>query len=143
MTIEKNSKTEYDQLIDQMIELEEKRKDVLRKLEELEKKEDIPYLRFATLCKWSHYKEVHALFNKWRKYIEYVPSDIQGSQHGRLIFKHENFDSVFVDLVHLINHDVIACSLSEFSRAIVELTNLGDSKDTVYKRLKRYKKIYK
>lgn len=142
--MEKKNKTEYETIVEEIIELEKKKKELLKKLFELEMKLGIPYLRFASLCKWSHFEEVHQIFLKWKSHVKFVPADSPDSS-GRLEFDLTalNENGIFRDFAHLINHDALNCSMREFARSIVDWTNLGDSEESVYTRLKRYKSNYK
>ena len=137
--------TKFDMLVEKVIDIEDGKAELIEKIKELEKQDGVPYLTFASLCKWEHYKEVHSIFRKWRNSLKFVPSISPDLEHGRLLF---NFDvyscqNVFIDLAHLINHDVLNCSLKEFARFIVEWTNLGDIDSNVYMQLRRYKDNYK
>ena len=145
MELENFTKKNYDGLIMQMIEIEKEKSKTIKNIKDLEVKQGIPYLRFATLCRWEHYEEVHRIFCKWRKGITYVPSDSPDCQHGKLIFDFEvySLQNILRDLAHLINHEALNCSMKEFARFIVEWTNLGDSEDNVYMQLRRYKDNYK
>lgn len=135
----------FDEIIDKMIKLEKEKEALLKKLADLEVTSGVPYLRFASLSKWDHYEEVHHVLQKWRKGLKYVPSDVPDSELGVLVFDFNVIGGMDVirDLVRLINHGALACSMKELARILVKRTNLGMSEEGVYSQLKRYKKIYK
>jgi hypothetical protein len=136
---------DFDALIQEIIELERKKEAALKRIAELETTQGIPYLRFASLCKWDHYEEVHGVFKKWRPALKYVSSDMPNSELGILVFDFSKiaYIDVVKDLVHLINHGALACSMRKLARVLVTRTNLSMSEESVYKLLKRYKKIFK
>lgn len=136
-------KTEFEELIEEIIKLEKEKAVVVEKILELGNRVGIPYLSFVLLCKLDHYAEVQKVFEKWKGNVEYVPSDTPDSKPGKLIFNEEIHDSVMKDLAILVNHKALACPTRQLIAFITERTNLGESIEAVGKKLKRNIKRFK
>lgn len=138
------SANKYVSIMKEMIKLEEERKKLLQQLKELEEEEGKPYYQLASLCNWDHCEEILNVFNRWKEGgLEYLPPDNSDSRSGKLLFNSDLVKSrVFKDLALLSNHGALACSINEISSIIVATTNLGESEESVRKRIVRCKKSF-
>ena len=139
------SADKYKNIMKGMIKLADERKKLLQQLKELEEEEGKPYYQLASLCNWDHSEEVLNVFNRWKESgLEYLPPEDPGSQSGKLLFNSDRIkSSVFKDLALLSNHGALNCSINTISGIIVATTDLGESEESVRKRLIRCKKRFK
>lgn len=135
----------YESLIEKMIELEDDMEKVIQQLKALEEKSNIPYFQLASLCKWEYCKEVFAVYKRWKQRgLKYMPSENPDSQSGKLLFNPACDNSmIYKDLALLINRGAFNCSINKIASVIVGSTNLGESQESVRKRLLRCKKNFK
>lgn len=114
-------------------------------MNESESGNGFPFTRFMSLFNWDHHKEIHTVLQKWRKALKDEDSENLESASGKMIFDFNKMEprKIYADLVLLINHGAMNCSMRELARFIVKWSNLGTSEDGVYMNLKRYKKVFK
>lgn len=97
----------------------------------------------SALFRENHHEELRKVIESWRPNMVHDLSDVDALQ-----LYHFEFDltairpvSIYMDLVHLVNHDALRPPMSVLAAYMFQHSNLSCSENALYVQLKRYKKM--
>jgi hypothetical protein len=97
----------------------------------------------SALFRENHHEELRKVIESWRPYMVHDLSDMDALQLYHFEFNLAVIRpvSIYMDLVHLVNHDALRPPMSILAAYIFQHSNLSQSKNALYVQLKRYKKM--
>ena len=97
----------------------------------------------SALFRENHHEELRKVIESWRPYMVNDLSDMDALQLYHFEFNLTAIRpvSIYMDLVHLVNHDALRPPMSVLAAYMFQHSNLSRSEKALYVQLKRYKKL--
>ena len=97
----------------------------------------------SALFRENHHEELRKVIESWRPYMVNDLSDMDALQLDHFEFNLTAIRpvSIYMDLVHLVNHDALRPPMSVLAAYMFQHSNLSRSEKALYVQLKRYKKL--
>ena len=97
----------------------------------------------SALFRENHHEELRKVIESWRPYMVHDLTDMDALQLYHFEFNLAVIRpvSIYMDLVHLVNHDALRPPMSILAAYMFQHSNLSQSKNALYVQLKRYRKM--
>ena len=94
----------------------------------------------SALIRDNHHQELSLYLEQWRRYLKGVNSDTDLFRLSYFEFDLDrlNVGVIYHSLALLINHDAVMTNVSVLAGYVVEHSNMGIKKESVYRQINRY-----
>ena len=97
----------------------------------------------SALFRENHHDKLKTVIESWQPYLVNDDKDTDALARTSFVFDMEKIRpvSIYMDLVHLVNHDALRSPMSVLAAYMFQHSNMSQSQNALYVQLKRYRKM--
>ena len=97
----------------------------------------------SALFRENHHDKLKTVIESWQPYLVNDDKDTDALARTSFVFDMEKIRpvSIYMDLVHLVNHDALRLPMSVLAAYMFQHSNMSQSQNALYVQLKRYRKM--